>query len=203
MKPRTLIFLFIEMALLGALVATISFGAAVGTIRTVREGPSFTFVDSMAEATGSPWGEALAIFLNNFIVAGFMAIGIVWIGRSWVAEIPIILSASLNGFILGLVLMAVAMVAGPALVIAGILPHGMLEIPAIMLSWMMGLEGVNSIRGFSELIGPSPGGVYAADLYRNTVVKRNVAYFLKYCLPLLAVAAIIETFITPVVMGLV
>lgn len=132
---------------------------------------------------------AIFIFLNNLRVTL-----IVWItGLIPFIFIPAIISG-INGAVIGAVLKITSEEGSVFKDIAtSILPHGVFEIPAICISVAMGISlclfVIKMIRGNSH--------VSLAKF-----LKAQFIYFLKVVLPLLIVAAAIESFVTPLVMNL-
>ncbi|MFC1983259.1 stage II sporulation protein M [Chloroflexota bacterium] len=120
------------------------------------------------------------IFLNNSIKAlGFMILG-------FFLGIPPIIFICANGFIIGTLIAVLLPEAGPTVVAASLAPHGVIEIPLVLLAASLGISiGWESIK---KLIG------------RNSMVKLQFVHslktYLKLILPGLAVAAIVEVFIT-------
>jgi len=129
----------------------------------------------------------LIIFINNTI----KALGLVFLGI--LLGLPPLLSIGLNGFILGGFSSALESVNGWRYVIAGFVPHGVIEIPVILLATALGLTlGMESLKWL---------------LRRESRVKLQLSdclkVYLRWILPGLAVAAIIEVFVTPLFIGLV
>ena len=99
-----------------------------------------------------------------------------------------ILSLVLNGVILGFVSVTVAEQESVGFVVAGLLPHGIFEIPALIISQTAGLSfGAMAIQALFQkrkrsLLVPN--------------LRQNFRYLL-IALALLLPAAIIETYITP------
>lgn len=127
---------------------------------------------------------ASAIFANNLVKTLLaMLLGIF-------LAIPPILFMLVNGFILGVVGFQVISNKGVAFLILGVLPHGVLELFAAVLSAALGIR---------------LGGVAYAKL-RNRSIKlwETVKFCLKTYLllgvPSLAAAALIETYITPLLL---
>ncbi|NLM53027.1 MAG: stage II sporulation protein M [Firmicutes bacterium] len=105
--------------------------------------------------------------------------------------IPSLFSAIANGSVLGLVTFHLAQ-QGKATIpylIAGIVPHGMFELPAFFLSVALGLK-----LGY-HVIFPLPNMSRAHTLRR---IFAEMILSLPYLLVLLAIAALIEAFVTPV-----
>jgi stage II sporulation protein M len=129
----------------------------------------------------------LIIFVNNAIkTLGLLFLGIL-------LGIPPLLFIGLNGFIVGSVGSALESIKGWKYVIASVVPHGVIEIPILLLATALGLTvGMESIKWL---------------LRRESRVKLQLSdclkIYLRWILPGLAAAAIIEAFVTHLVMGLV
>jgi stage II sporulation protein M len=129
----------------------------------------------------------LIIFINNAI----KALGLVFLGI--LLGVPPVLFIGLNGFILGGFSSTLESVNGWRYVIASFVPHGVIEIPVILLATALGLTlGLKSLKWL---------------LRRESRVKLQLSnclkVYLRLILPGLAVAAIIEVFVTPLLIGLV
>ena len=127
------------------------------------------------------FGAFLSIYLNNLTVAtSAYALGIFFGIVPW-------LIVMVNGFILGLVLTVVVSAGAmdPITAILAIVPHGVFEIPAILLAATSGImvyRGTLKREGLDIVYG-------SLKLYALSVL-------------LLLVAAFIEAFITPKVAGI-
>jgi stage II sporulation protein M len=129
----------------------------------------------------------LIIFINNAI----KALGLLFLGILLV--VPPVLFIGLNGFILGGFGSALESVKGWRYVMASFVPHGVIEIPVILLAAALGLTvGMESLRWLVR---------------KESRVKSQLSdclkVYLRWILPGLAVAAIIEVFVTPLLIGLV
>ena len=123
----------------------------------------------------------LLIFANNAI----KALGAVLFGV--LLGLPPLLFVSLNGFILGGVVSAVKSLKGVEYVIVSLVPHGVVEIPMLLLATALGLTvGLESFKWLMR---------------RESRVKSQLSaclkLYLRWVLPGLAVAALIEVFVTP------
>ncbi len=131
----------------------------------------------------NPIAILLVIFLNNAVKSFFAIVLGVGLGI-----IPVLFVGG-NGIVLGLVAIQTFNEKGLNFVLAALLPHGIIEIPMILISAGLGLRlGIsmyNSIRG--EKI----------DM-RSEFVK-SLQVFTRIIMPLLFIAAMIETFVTPVI----
>ena len=128
---------------------------------------------------------AANIFANNTETSVILFIG----GASFGLVTALILSV--NGFVIGLVVEYVRQEQGLYVILAGVLPHGIFEIPALVLAGMFGLllgeELWRELHGTGDAI---------------SAAQENGKRFLAYVLPLLGIAAIIEGFITPEIIQL-
>jgi stage II sporulation protein M len=128
----------------------------------------------------------LFIFINN------VTVGLISILGGIILAIPPLFFSILNGFIVGFVAFTFIQEQGIWFVIVGLLPHGIIEIPAILLSMAMGMglgyKIINRIRGEEGLVEE---------------IKLILGLFLRRVIPLLMLSAIIEVTITPFLISLV
>ena len=96
-----------------------------------------------------------------------------------------------NGFFIGWVSYSLGAVRGIGYIIAGLTPHGIIEIPAIILAMSIGISlgyaVLNSLRGEGNIMKEA---------------KPAIGLFLTRVIPLLIIAAVIEVTITPLIMAL-
>jgi stage II sporulation protein M len=96
-----------------------------------------------------------------------------------------------NGFLIGWIASSFSSSVGLGYVVAGLMPHGLFEIPAILLAMSMGVSlgyaALNSLKGSGSLWGEA---------------RTALGFFLTRVLPLLVLAAVIEVTITPFIMTL-
>ncbi len=137
--------------------------------------------------------SAFLLFLNN-ARAGF--IGMVW------GFIPFIFfpvfAVFINGAIMGVTFGAYSVfseVSPLALLAAGILPHGIFELTAIFLCWAMGL-GI-CLQLTKKIFGAK------TDVSFSYYIKRCLGVYIFFVIPLLVAAAVVESYVTPVIMNLV
>ncbi|MBA1342759.1 MAG: hypothetical protein C5S52_04090 [ANME-2 cluster archaeon] len=128
---------------------------------------------------------SFVIFLNNAFKS-FLAIVL------GVLVIVPIMFIMFNGYILGIVMCESARIEGPLYVAAAILPHGIIELPMILLSAALGTR-----IGMLVLLRIS-GKIPTEEIL--STLKWSISYYFRWILPLLFVAAVIETFITPAVL---
>lgn len=150
------------------------------------------FVEKLRESFAplsdqDPLQLALIILLNNAV----KCLGAVLLGPLF-GLAPIALG-TINGFVLGLVSIAVSEARGSFYIVVAIAPHGVLEVPAMLLSIAIGLrEGWLLVR---KLNGEK------VELKRE--VKAGLSLYVKLVLPLLIAAAFTESFITPLLMEII
>lgn len=99
----------------------------------------------------------------------------------------------LNGFVLGVFIHLLMIENGPLFIIAGLTPHGIIEIPMLLIASAIGFK-----LGHHLLLYISKKN----DNLKNEVI-RSIKYYLHWLLPLIFIAAVIETFITPIFIDLV
>ena len=94
-----------------------------------------------------------------------------------------------NGFIVGWVAYSLGSTNGLVYVVAGLTPHGIIEIPTTLLAMAMGMrlgfELLNKLRG-------------SGNVWKE--VKNALGLFITRVFPLLLLAAVIETTITPLIL---
>jgi stage II sporulation protein M len=126
------------------------------------------------------------LFFNNLEACIMLFLG----GASF--GILTIFILSLNGIVIGSIMEIVHKDHSALFVAAAILPHGIFEIPAFIISGALGILLAQS------LVSEWYGGADTASVARN-----YARIFMVYVIPLVAVAAFVEAFITPVVIHLV
>ena len=130
----------------------------------------------LAERAGSPLELALLIYVNNLVTgAVIMALSLL--------VVPGLLLVLFNGYVLGLVAWWATSERGLSLaaVVAGVAPHGVVEIPAVLLASSAGLYCVFTCRSLAA-------------------AKRVLGGAVAFLAVALLIAAFIEAFITPLVL---
>lgn len=135
----------------------------------------------------SPIGIMLFIFFNNAI----KSLIILMLGIGF-GIIPLLFIAY-NGYIIGVVVYIISGENGFTYILSAILPHGIIELPMIFISAAIGLKLGYLL--FRSLEGQS------VDI--KTEFSRGVRFYFYRIMPLLFVAAVIETFVTPFVVAVV
>lgn len=126
---------------------------------------------------------AVAIFLNNSIKALLVVVGGLALGI-----FPVIFLLA-NGAALGFVLAASMQSRGVLNALLAIVPHGIFELPAILLATSMGLLlGRCAIKQF---FGSSETSI-------STELALALKFFARIVVPLLVIAALVEAFFTSI-----
>jgi stage II sporulation protein M len=132
------------------------------------------------------WQIFLVIFFNNSIKV-FMAILL----GLFFAIIPFLFLA-INGLVIGVVARIIQIEEGLGFFWAGVLPHGIIEIPAVLVGAGLGIAlGVRVTKHIFK--------IKRYDIRQE--LRGSIKIFYKYVLPALFIAAIIEAFITPIVIA--
>ncbi|MGB3943650.1 MAG: stage II sporulation protein M [Methanothrix sp.] len=166
--------LFLAAAALGFVVSISHPDLAASTVGDVAE--KLRWILEL-----SPGKMMLAIFVNN-LFASAMAL-LLGVGFGIVPFIVVVV----NGLVVGLVVHQALLAAGPAFVIVAILPHGIIELPTVLVcigvGFRLGHQMIKTLMGME------------ADLEGEL---RAALRLLRWVVLLLFIAAAIETFITPV-----
>lgn len=126
------------------------------------------------------------LFLNNLEASIILFLG----GATFGVLTLIVLST--NGIVIGMVIEVLREEQGLLYILAGVIPHGIFEIPAFVISGGLGLLLAE------ELLREARGKGDAAEKAKDYSIV-----FLKAVIPLLAIAAFVEGFITPEIINLV
>lgn len=174
------------------IAATILFAVAVVLGITARLDTFSGLVQEFGDLLGpletiNPFLLFLLIFVNNAV----KALGVIGLGI--LVGIPPVLFIGINGFILGSVISWVKSLHGLEYAVASIAPHGVIEIPMLLLAtalgFMVGLESLKWARRRESLV--------------KSQLLASLKIYVKVVLPGLAVAAVIEVLVTPWLAGLV
>ena len=143
----------------------------------------------------NPFIIMIVIFLNNSLISLVsVLLGILF------GIVPIIVTIS-NGYALGIVFYMLAKDKGILYLITGIVPHGIIELPIVFISLAIGLNiGFEFIR--SIFCKKTSINLCSKHTDIKTELKEGIHFYFHKVLPLLLLAAIIETFITPLFIAL-
>ncbi len=177
-------------------IAAFSLGVGFGfTMGFMAGGPPEAEIEVLRELAKyfhpySPASVLLILAKNTIAVISIWLLGTLLV-------IPSIYALSLNGYLLGRFMSWTVIKHSMSLALALIVPHGVIEIPALILAGTAGLLwGVNASCRILRFIGLST--IPVAGLKLKEAFKIVVVSIL-----MLIPAAIIETFITPLIAGLV
>jgi stage II sporulation protein M len=167
--------------------------AAAG-VAVVRESPSTgkQFIQMVRdEVVGKidarePLSLAIFIFANNL-----QACILLFLGGATLGLLTLFIIAS-NGIIIGGIMEMVREERGLLYVAAAILPHGIFEVPSFIVSASLGF-----------ILGSSLLAEWRGDGDSAAVARAHARTFLLLVVPLVAIAAFIEAFITPQIIHLV
>jgi len=128
----------------------------------------------------------LFIFVNNSVKSFVsMLLGITF------GLVPL-LFVCLNGVLIGFVVGVSVSKFGILKTLLLLIPHGIFEIPAVLLSSTYGVEiGVATVKR-----------VRGEEIDLNQLILNKIRNFGKFLLPVFFIAALIETYITPVIANL-
>lgn len=129
---------------------------------------------------------ALLLFLNNL-----EACVVIFIGGAFLGILSIMI-IGFNGVIIGAVLEIMRKESSDLVLLAAIVPHGIFELPAVVASGALGLMLGRAVK--NEWTGGPDAAAEAWNLGKT---------FVRYIIPFVALAAVIEAFITPAVLQLV
>jgi len=174
-----LIMAFLLSALGGYWLGAASPDTALDAVQTI--------IEQLGPISDSSFHNFVKIFTNNSMVAFLTFLSGLLFGLG-----PWFIMA-FNGFVVGLVVFAVHRMSGMSMgqIILGLVPHGIVEIPAIALA------GVAGIVWYREIISGEGRG---EERFKTGAVKGLKLFILSVLL--LFVAALIEAYVTPRVAGL-
>lgn len=183
-----------QLRYLGELVPYLATAVILITVGALAGVGSVLYVPAVADRFVSSFAEfakmfmglpklqlALAIFFNN----GFKTLAIVILGIAG-GVLPVF-SLLMNGFAIGVLLYLTAQSKGALVAALAVLPHGVLELPAVLIGSAMGLRlGVCAV---GRWLGRSWTPI-------GEEFKRAMLGFFVVVIPVLLFAAFIEAFVT-------
>ncbi|MDR9816476.1 MAG: stage II sporulation protein M [Candidatus Methanoculleus thermohydrogenotrophicum] len=165
----------------------------LGTFAVIRDPTVGTevmtlFRDQIASQilSDSPAVLAGKIFLNNLTTCVLLFLGGASLG------VVTVLILSINGLLIGAVAELMRQQQGMLFIAAALIPHGIFEIPSFLIAGGLGLLLGRALM--AEWHGSGDAAAAAVPLAR---------LFLRIVVPLLAVAAVVEVFITPVILSMI
>jgi stage II sporulation protein M len=128
---------------------------------------------------------ALQIFINNVQICA-----LIFLGGATFGLLTVFLLMT-NGAVIGVLIEVLLRDMHPATLTIALLPHGIFEIPAVLVSAALGL--IISRGLFEEFAGRG----------NALIAARSAGHlFVIYVIPFIFIAACVEAFITPLVMGM-
>jgi len=183
-KKETLIALILTVV---AFSLGLGYGLIKGLTMETSKGNPIEFLRELAKFYHPyDFKTAIFIFTKNLIAVIFM-----WL-IGFIFSIPALIGIAYNAFIIGYVIAS-----SPNILfsIMAIVPHGILEIPALIIAGTAGVKlGIILIRKIFAIIKHTE--------YKLLPNAGETLHLMKISISLLAPAAIIETFITPLIASL-
>lgn len=128
--------------------------------------------------------------LFAFIISRNSLIGLIVVLSGVAIGLPTLFILVVNGVTVGAIIGWLLKYYGISVVASGILPHGVFEIPAVIISGAYGLKiGASAM---SKLRG--------REARLSDALAEGLRAYLSKALPLFAIAALVESFITPLVL---
>jgi stage II sporulation protein M len=172
-----------------AAVAVFSVSFAVGVlISVIYPGASEKLLEMLKDTYGGitaldPFERMIEIFKNN-VSTCFMAL----LGGLAVGILPLFIVA-INGAVLGILVDLFFKKQGAFFVIAAIMPHGIIELPMVLIS-----VGIGFRLGHTA---------YLSMIHQKTMhelineITNGVLFYIRIVVPLLLLAALVESYVTP------
>ncbi|MEN6611138.1 MAG: stage II sporulation protein M [Methanoregulaceae archaeon] len=135
-----------------------------------------------------PFILAGKLFLNNLEVCVILFVGGASLG------IVTLFILGLNGIAIGIIMELVSRTKSVPFMLAAILPHGIFEIPSFLISAGLGIVLAQTLLNEYHSV---------PDTDSATVMQALAKKFLIYVVPLVAIAACVEAFITPQIIQMV
>jgi uncharacterized membrane protein SpoIIM required for sporulation len=194
-SPRNLPFHLLSLLAFGV-------GVLLGDYVSVNGVKSYLVSSGYVPGRGNPllnqvFGPSLGadIFLNNWLVS--IATALAGLGFGW----PSFLTIMFNGFILGVLVPLSTL----TMLLAAILPHGIIEIPSFILAGSMGIKLgyaslkrlIGGLNGDSSRMLETPSS--GSNDYLSKTLRQTV-YVVVGLAPLFLIAGLIEADITPIIM---
>lgn len=168
--------IFVFSLLIGVLVSALNPQASERLFEMLKE--AFSRITTL-----DPFERMLEIFKNN-VRNSLMALvlGIIF------GIVPFVIAAS-NGLVLGMLAETVSRQQGVLFVVAALLPHGIIELPMVLVSVGIGLRLGHAV--YLLLKG------MRIDITQELI--QGMWFYVRWIVPLLLVAAVIESYLTPLV----
>jgi stage II sporulation protein M len=151
----------------------------------------FDIMDAYIDTLPSGIQDYTLVQFLMFIIGNNVFNGFLWIILGYVFSFPSLYLSALNGFVIGNISHTMILESSLSFVLVGLIPHGIVEIPTLLLCSAMGMglgySLINRLRGRGSL--------------RLELVKA-MRLFITRVLPLIVLAAVIEVTVSPFLMSL-
>lgn len=168
--------IFFFMLIIGVLVSELNPASSGYLLEMMKE--AFSRITSL-----DPFGRMIEIFKNNVrnsLLALVLGTGL--------GIIPFIVAAA-NGLVLGMLTDFVSRQQGTLFVLAAIIPHGIIEVPMVLISVGIGFR-------LGHVVYMRLNGV-RTDIKQE--IMQGIWFYVRWVVPLLFVAAFIESYVTPLI----
>jgi stage II sporulation protein M len=174
------------------------FGNQADYVRSLKPAYALTFLIfffSLAAGYSQGSFDIMEAYLETqflmFIIGNNVFNGFMWITLGYVFSFPSLYLSALNGFVIGNLSRSMIPQTSLSFVLVGLIPHGIVEIPTLLLCSAMGMglgySLINRLRGRGSL--------------RLELIKA-MRLFITRILPLIVLAAVIEVTVSPFLMSL-
>lgn len=178
----------------GAFAVLVVIGFAAGMLRPEAVEPLMRIFVNAAASAGLYEVEGvslMATILSNNLLSLLTVITMGLVPFAYLSALELGVNAMLLG---GLAAFYQREGLGLAAYLAGTLPHGVFELPALVIGCATGLYLCRAVT--NSLLGNGNAKVVAS------VLSQCLRVYCHYILPLMAIAAFLEAFVTPLILGL-
>lgn len=161
------------------------------------------------KAIEPPLLQLIVLFLIIFLNNALKSLAVIILGAGF-GIIPLFFVA-INGQAIGTVVYIFTEEKGVPYVLAALLPHGIIEIPVILIS-----AGIGVKIGYRAYLSLKEGGAdfeqglpFAIWFYLKKIkmdltpeLKQGTGFYLRWLLPMLFLAAMVESSVTPLIINL-
>jgi stage II sporulation protein M len=200
------------LAVTGLFIVSIIFGFLESAANpTASEGllDAFEKLAERIRVIEPPLLQTMVLFLIIFLNNAIKSLAVIVLGLGF-CILPLFFVAY-NGQALGMVVDLFSREKGVLFVLAALLPHGIIEIPVILVS-----AGIGVRLGYLTYLSLRGGGanfdqglVHVVGFYHKKFkmdmmpeLKQGVDFYMRRLLPLLFLAAIVESNVTPLIVSL-
>ena len=152
---------------------------------------NFSIMEAYLESLPPGIEEYSLLQFLMFIIGNNVFNGFLWIILGYVFSFPSLYLNALNGFVIGSLSRTLILESSLSFVLVGLLPHGIVEVPTLLLCSAMGMglgySLINRLRGRGSL---------------RVELMKAMRLFITRILPLIILAALIEATISPFLMSL-